>query len=76
MQVWCLTIAFVQLYFFRTGKSFWPLIIFTLVIALMYMWRQLGIWKTDRKRNDHIIKLANGGEIRSGDLRPGHEIKV
>jgi magnesium-transporting ATPase (P-type) len=76
MQVWCLAIAFVQLYVFGTGKSFWPLIIFTLVIGFMYTWRQISIWKTDRKRNDHVIKLAKGGTIRSGDLRPGHEIKV
>ncbi|KAL0476680.1 phospholipid-transporting ATPase [Acrasis kona] len=76
MQVWCLAIAFVQLYVFRTGKSFWPLIIFTFVIGFMYMWRQLGIWKTDRKRNDHMIQLASGGTIRSGDIKPGHVIRV
>jgi magnesium-transporting ATPase (P-type) len=76
MQVWCLAIACVQLALFYTGKSFWPLIIFTVVIAVMYTYRQLSIWQMDKKRNDNPIKLVNGQTIRSGDLRPGHEIKI
>jgi magnesium-transporting ATPase (P-type) len=70
IQVWCLAISFVQLILFKTGKSFWPLLIFTFFIAYMYSLSELKKLKNDIEINGRKIKLKKGFKSR-GDIVPG-----
>lgn len=72
IQVWCLAISFTQLYHFNTGKSFYPLIIFTIIIAIQAAYSELKKWKNDAFINSNIIRTNRGnlqrGEILAGDI--------
>lgn len=86
MQVWCLAVALVQLISFNTGKSFWPLIIFTVFIAITFAIKEMNSWKSDQKKNSNRVRLASpvsenksagsDGFIERGKLRPGDRIEI
>lgn len=81
IQVWCLAIGFVQLFMFSTGKSFIPLLLFTIFMSFVYAGKQLMAWKNDREKNQRLISLNKKRKyentvIRRGDIRPGHFIDI
>eukprot|EP01080_Neovahlkampfia_damariscottae_P000964 gene964-9871_t len=71
IQVWCLAISFVQLFLFHTGKSFWPLLIFTFFIAYMYSMTELKKRKNDIEINGRIVNLKNKKTKTRGEIIPG-----
>ena len=71
IQVWCLSISFVQLFLFQTGKSFYPLLIFTIFIAYMYSLTELKKLKNDIEINGKKINLKNGKIKTRGEIIPG-----
>lgn len=70
IQVWCLAISFTQLYHFNTGKSFWPLLIFTLIIAIQAAYSEYRKWHNDAFINSRMVK-TNRGEIQRGEILSG-----
>lgn len=76
IQVWCLAISFVQLFVFHTGKSFYPLAIFTIFIAVVETKNQLSKWKTDKEKNERPVKMADGTFKQRGELRCGDEVII
>ncbi|EFC37819.1 predicted protein [Naegleria gruberi] len=76
IQIWCLIISFVQLFVFHTGKSFYPLAVFTLFIAIVETKSQLTKWKTDKEKNERRVRMATGGEKQRGQLKCGDEVLI
>ncbi|KAL9641831.1 hypothetical protein ABK040_011816 [Willaertia magna] len=76
IQVWCLAISFIQFFVFHTGKSFYPLAIFTIFIAIVEMKAQLTKWKNDKEKNERLVKLSNGKMKKRGELVCGDEVFI
>ena len=66
---------------FNTGKSFYPLIAFTLFMAYMHMLSELDRWRKDREKNNRSVLLTcpnyhKNNNVTRGTLRPGDHVIV
>ena len=78
MQLYCIGISILQLFFFNSLKSFLPLAIFTVIIALFYTVEQLKCWEKDLARNSSPVRIFPNKELFSerGKLVPGQTIVI
>jgi magnesium-transporting ATPase (P-type) len=59
IQMWCIAIAFVQLCVFQSTKSFWPLLVFTIFMAVSTTFSEWRKRKNDYKKNSRNVTLVH-----------------